>query len=242
MTTAGAFVQCVADGPTGNGFYGSNAAQTFYACLVRNATNSGKGWNTANRSVVRNCIAYNCASDGFHATGGEPRGIWSNNIAYLNGGYGYNWSSVTSSFDADYNAHGSNTSGATNNMPGGAGTHNITLTADPFVSASTGNFSLNMAAGGGLLLRGRSDIGAFPGLSSTISYQDIGAVQSRLQTASTFAFMERLREQFGLAPVPEPPNTAVQVAVIGGPLLILLLPWVWPRRRALDAAKANAEP
>jgi len=72
------------------------------------------------------------------------------------------------------NAYGSNTV-ANTNWPTTLGT-DITLTANPFVSAYTGNFQLNTTTGGGSLLIGKATPSVFPGASSTNNLS-VGAVQ-----------------------------------------------------------------
>ena len=49
------------------------------------------------------------------------------------------------------NADGNNTSGETSGIA--SGDNDITLTADPFVDASSDDFNINDTAGGGALLR-----------------------------------------------------------------------------------------
>lgn len=95
----------------------------------------------------------------------------SHNIIWSSGGYGIDNSSGITSRRADrdifnsYNAIGSATSGAMNNLNAGVG--DVTLTANPCVDPANGDFSLNNTAGGGALVRAAG----FP------SYLDIGAVQ-----------------------------------------------------------------
>jgi len=50
------------------------------------------------------------------------------------------------------NAYGSNTNGARNGIP--VGTNDVTLTANPFNNAGSGDFSLNGTAGGGAACKG----------------------------------------------------------------------------------------
>jgi len=53
----------------------------------------------------------------------------------------------------------------------------VSLTANPFTSAGTGDYSLNSTAGGGAACKGAGFPGVFPGGLST-GHADIGAVQS----------------------------------------------------------------
>lgn len=99
------------------------------------------------------------------------------NIFYGNGGYGlhlYKSPTAANLYQWGYNAFGANTSGAYLNLsdPG----TNITLTANPFVNGSSGNFALNTTAGGGAAARAANFPGAFGG-GLTTGYLDLGAVQ-----------------------------------------------------------------
>lgn len=58
------------------------------------------------------------------------------------------------------------------------GTGDISLSADPFVDASGGNFAINSTSGGGAALRAAGYPSAFRGIS-TSTYLDVGAAQSR---------------------------------------------------------------
>lgn len=60
----------------------------------------------------------------------------------------------------------------------------IILTADPFVSAATNNYSLNTTAGGGAAVRSTGTPGVIPGLVQTGS-MDLGALQAAPAAAST---------------------------------------------------------
>jgi hypothetical protein len=72
------------------------------------------------------------------------------------------------------NAFGSNGTNYANwlGSPG-----DVTLTANPFTSSGTGDYSLNATAGGGAACKGAGFPGIFPGATST-GHMDIGAVQS----------------------------------------------------------------
>jgi hypothetical protein len=73
------------------------------------------------------------------------------------------------------NAYGGNGSGNLQNLPTGIG--DVSLSADPFTSHTTGDFSLNSAAGGGNSCKGVGYPGTFPG-GLSVGKLDIGAVQS----------------------------------------------------------------
>lgn len=68
----------------------------------------------------------------------------------------------------------------------------VTLTADPYLNAAGGDYSLNGVAGGGLDCLGTAIPGDFAGLATTIGYPDIGAVQtlgSPAGVGNTIAFV-----------------------------------------------------
>lgn len=153
---------CVADACT-SGFLVSNSGGDLYGCRIVG------------------CVAYGNTSQGFITGNNFNIYPWILNcISYGNGGYGF---SGTNGFNATLlkelvrnNAAGNNTSG---NYQGGdtyKADSSVTLTADPFVDADNGDFRLNLAAGGGALLRGVGFPGAFPG-GLTTGYLDIGAAQ-----------------------------------------------------------------
>ena len=73
------------------------------------------------------------------------------------------------------NAYGGNGSGNLQNLPTGIG--DVSLSADPFNNHTTGDFSLNSAAGGGAACKAVGFPGTFPG-GLSIGGLDIGAVQS----------------------------------------------------------------
>lgn len=80
-----------------------------------------------------------------------PYTVW-NNIFTDNSGYGINSSNTLNGFNnltlwGDFNAFRGNTSGNVFYIT--PGEHDITLTADPYTSAATNDFSLNNVAGGG---------------------------------------------------------------------------------------------
>jgi hypothetical protein len=153
------------NGSDGIGFTGSNISDTYIDHSVL-ANNTGSGVNTNAGLRV-------------HA---------SNSIFYGNGAWGINTTTDNSTVGVVYllnNAFGANTSGTVGNtastIPGAISTGQITLTANPFTSAT--NFALNGTAGGGALLKGAGFPGVFPGGLSTGAF-DVGAVQSAGTTAS----------------------------------------------------------
>ena len=75
-----------------------------------------------------------------------------NNIYSESGGYGFASDDVNYlTIFSDFNAYYSHTSGEVNNVL--KGEHSVTLGADPFVSAATGDFTLNEVGNGGALCR-----------------------------------------------------------------------------------------
>ena len=123
-------------------------------------------------SILIDCLAYSNSGDGFVGPSGYASTLWLGCTSSLNGGDGFhvnttyarNYSAVDcvatgntgygfdSSFSGDnfvlYNCAGwSNTSGNVNsNILANFGF--VTLTADPFVAASSGNFAPNSTSGG----------------------------------------------------------------------------------------------
>ena len=131
---------------------------TFVRCDF-NGLNHGLNINNAQGSCtsVYECTFYGCASDGILCSGSIHSSDLSlvNNIFYGNSGYGVNMSSATAELYPGINAnnaYGSNTNGARNGIP--VGTNDVTLTANPFNNAGSGDFSLNGTAGGGAACKG----------------------------------------------------------------------------------------
>jgi hypothetical protein len=129
-------------------------------------------------TTVKNCNFVSHTSDAIAMTGlvyNMPPLALENSIFWGGAGYGVNLPSLSPSGQNitlvnRNNAYGSNTSGARNNFA--AGTGDVTLTADPFTSSSTGDFSLNSTSGGGAVCQGAGFAGLVGGSNN------IGAVQS----------------------------------------------------------------
>lgn len=145
---------------------------------------------------MRNNIAYNCGRDAVRMTGYSN--IVLNNILDSPAEFCLN-STVTQPASPFYdgNAYYNCGSGNRNNVdnttasssnPDGVSpytnTRDIILSVDPFVSASGNNFSLNNTGGGGALLRAHGIPSLWPGLGTTTSYVDMGAVQHQDPVAS----------------------------------------------------------
>lgn len=113
--------------------------------------------DTYGQNVIEGNIFYDLDGDGIKF---QRDDLWGNhiqdNIFHTIGGNGISAPSTYDSskmsvmdYNAFYNVTGSNFSNLT------SGANNITLTADPFVSAANGNFNLNDFPGGGNLLRAK---------------------------------------------------------------------------------------
>ena len=105
-----------------------------------------------------------------------------NNVFWAIGGYG--WALLDPAADVLFrsgasgagrnNFAGALSSAYQNNFANGVGL--VTLSADPFVNAGSGNFGLNAISGGGALVRAAGYPGTYPG-GTTTGYADGGAVQ-----------------------------------------------------------------
>lgn len=127
-------------------------------------------------AAILNCNFVGNTGDGVNAPGNRSIPfIAANNIFYGNGGYG--WNSPTANAIPNCiphcNAYGSNTAGDRNNFPAGLG--DFALSADPFTAKASDDFSLNSAAGGGVLCKGTGSPGTTPFGSGTTSVGALGA-------------------------------------------------------------------
>lgn len=152
-TEQGNFFYCVSHDNGGyGGFYSSTNYQQFNNCIAYNNGGWGFGGNySCLGQIIRHCISYGNVNGGFQNSGWGSGGrayIFDSCVAYGNSGYGFNGDGTTFCINC---AAGSNTSGAFNNV--GFQINSISLTVDPFTSASAGNFNLNTTAGGGAALR-----------------------------------------------------------------------------------------
>lgn len=133
-------------------------------CIIYNNTGVGIG-QSGNINNVLEVIIFSCnivdnTSDGIAANANGVSATIEyhlmNNIVYGNGGFGSNIGSSNPTLNLiyfnDYNAYGSNTSGAYHGTIA-AGAHDVTLTANPFNSIPT-DFSLNSTSGGGASCKG----------------------------------------------------------------------------------------
>lgn len=112
--------------------------------------NVGKGVNSVVLNhFVANSIFSDNGGNGYECSSSNIAGIFANNIFYANTGNGLHIPNglAIAQFGNAYGANAAPRSG----VPVGPG--DITLTADPFTSRSTGNFLKNSTAGGGVLLK-----------------------------------------------------------------------------------------
>lgn len=142
---------CLASGGT-TGFSSGTAGAMAFGCVAYNT--SSHGFTESTHIVYINCIASNC------------------------GGAGFNLAAVSPSFTNPFLgcAGFSNTGGNVSTTNNFFSDKVVALGSSPFNAAGT-DFGLNNIANGGALCRAAGIPGAFPGLSATIGYQDIGAVQ-----------------------------------------------------------------
>jgi len=170
--SGGVFVECEASGCV-DGYVKSALATR---CIARDGTrgfstesrlldcisygNSSYGFYSAGADSGRNqflsCIAFDNGGDGFRIDTYNRNCLIQNCIAVSNGGYGFNRSGAAGNGNswllgcAGYN----NTSGNVNGYTTGITNIDfVTLTADPFVDAASGDFNINNDAGGGADLR-----------------------------------------------------------------------------------------
>lgn len=162
---------CEAKGGT-TGFTSGISIAAF--CVAHQCSGIGFDDN-AFASHYLNCVAYDCGSHGFSLLGNSAHLV--NCISYGHSGAGFQVNANPSTLF--YCASGGNSSG---NYSGGTPFLEmpalITLTADPFIDGPNGNFALNFASGGGMLLRSKGYPTNF-GSGLTVSYLDIGAVQHK---------------------------------------------------------------
>lgn len=171
---AGAYIYCSIHDNTGATTDGANPANNatpmFFSTLFYNNGRHGINVSAGCSIVVNNCDIYNNANTGLIATAGRVDII--NTIAYGNATAQFNLGAtfVGQAFNIAYGGGGTNLTAAAGSVVNG-----VTLTADPFVNASAGDFSLNNTSGGGALLRAAGFGAIAPGL--TVGQPNIGAWQ-----------------------------------------------------------------
>jgi hypothetical protein len=171
-------IDCVS---TANGCEGFRIGQggTCINCISyanTGATGHGYQFETISGATgfMMGCVAYGNAGDGVKISGAVTAGAPAvvNTAITGNSGYGINSDTTVFSQFAGYNnAFFNNTSGTYHNVP--AGLNDVTLTADPFTAAGSGNFAPNGTAGGGAALKAAGIPGVLP-LALTTGYEDIG--------------------------------------------------------------------
>lgn len=183
-------VGCWIHNNTGIGIQGNLGASNnlnivIVSSLITN--NGGKGVDSHGSFLCVNSDLANNTGDGVGSGSGGATFNTQDCAVYGNGAFGVNAPLVTGSpapFNMSRaNGYGNNTSGPRNNFT--AGLSDITLTANPFVSAT--NFALNGTAGGGAALKNAGFPGAFPGGSTTGSIS-VGAVQPASTAAACTGF------------------------------------------------------
>lgn len=170
-------IRCEATGNTVDGF-GIDSGTLVIDSISWGNTGTARGFNLlSTASSAINCTAYGNGSDGFLFGGSNGGNVCINCVSTGNGGWGFNQgSSFTNTFLSNCAAT-TNTSGTkVGTLVAANVTGFVTLSADPFVSAASGNFALNATAGGGAGCRAAGIPGAFPG-GTTTGYADIGAAQ-----------------------------------------------------------------
>lgn len=180
-TTIARIIRCIAHDNTGSNTDGFHdvAGGTYIDCIAD--TNGKDGFyvgSSSDHGVLLNCVAYLNSGDGIDHDGVNDLLLLENCLLYNNGGFGVNNNTTNYITQAVNCAYFNNTSGESTGIEDETGA--VTLTGDPFVAASTGNFSLNDTAGAGAACRAAGR-GTFTetqaSYSGTASTPDIGAAQ-----------------------------------------------------------------
>jgi hypothetical protein len=170
---AGTAILTLCEAVSGGGGFRANDSTAMDHCIARGCSGAGfAGIDTTRLWTCTNCVSYGHGSDGF-SLGINHVNLF-NCISYNNTGWGVN--SSVGFAGAIFNcAVGSNIAGPTQNITSYKNIGLITLTANPFTSSATADFSLNTTSGGGALLRG-TGYGTFPS-GVTLGHPDVGAAQ-----------------------------------------------------------------
>lgn len=180
------FITCWAHDNDCPGFHVSvsGPGATFLKCIASNNSGaSSDGFRGVQGVVLDGCVAYNNGRDGYHHNNQVLQATIRNSIFYGNAGYGIDVTTgslaMPGSLAVDYNAYGSNTSGATSGLDNSNYTaHDVTLTGDPFTDAANDDFTLNNTAGAGAACRAAGVPGAWNvGAITKTGYLDIGVFQ-----------------------------------------------------------------
>lgn len=151
-------------------------------CLISNCTGATSDGildasNSGNATRIGNTI-YGSGRDGmrFSGSSGLAGNVVLNNILANNTGFGINISTADDSTIAvafDFNGYYSNTAGNYNNLA--AGPHDSAMTASPFNSPGSNDFSLNTSTFGGTEARNTGFPGTLPGApGGSTGYNDMG--------------------------------------------------------------------
>jgi hypothetical protein len=195
----GAIMRCYIHDNTCSGIIlGTCQGGFFYNIIANNLGATSDGVSCTHGQQIENNTIHGNGRDGIHNTGSNNfGGMWRDNLLTSNGvsaaGYGLNNSggSLPAEPEFDGNAYWNNATGARNNADNVTGVYaylpytnsrDQILTANPYVGPTSGgsaNFSLNNVPGGGRSCRGAGTPGAFPGLTATVGFEDLGAVQTR---------------------------------------------------------------
>ena len=148
-------------------------------CII--AGNTSDGINLVNTSAgvnVHFCTIQGNGGDGIdlNGAGHKNANIWGNIISGHNGagdvGLRAGTLSGTTTLFADWNFYYDNTTHQSGTDT--TGTHDVTLTGDPFTNAAADNWTLNATAGGGAAVRSALQINFD---ATNIAYHDGGALQ-----------------------------------------------------------------
>lgn len=175
-----------------------NFGMSFYACSIHDNTSGGCAVNGASFSncvaynntggsggfvsnsfggLMVDCVAYNNHLYGFSASSSYESFVCVNCVAVNNSTFGFGMAAASNNGSLLYNSAGfGNGSGLYENQNTQNTYNPITLTADPFTSAATADFSLNSNAGGGTTLKNAGFPSTYPG-TITSTYQDVGMAQ-----------------------------------------------------------------
>jgi hypothetical protein len=174
-------IYCTVSNMITNAQFGYNLTRgrCFYCTVLGLAVSGSDGFELGSQGpiAVDHCVVYNVARDGIRITSVNVS-IDITNCVISTVTNGINNSSGTTlragdlvnDYNFTYSASGSVVSGLT------AGAHSATLSVDPFVNASGGDFRLNNKSTGGGAVRAKGFPSTLPGVTGTF-YPDAGVAQ-----------------------------------------------------------------
>ena len=231
--SGGPMDHCVASNLTCIGFKCQASYTAFTNCIAYNCTSYGFYQYYDNGAYYSNCVAYGNGSDGFSFdhTGADDSQYLSC-VSYGNTGYGFNSQTNPFSNIPLFNCffdtvHNLTSSGYT------------TLTANPFVNPSAGNFALNNVAGGGALVRGNVTPFVYPG-GNTIGYNDSGGIQhldAGITAISTPTTNNQLRSPMVTGSLPGTPTNQFGRFTVNAAANWLSLGFVSEQSKTLNAVR-----